>query len=74
MADTDHMPALIVLRPGDRVLVTLVDDPESDLANTFADALHESFPGVEFVIMGGVAGLAVMTGAQPSPQMMKRIG
>lgn len=64
---------MIILRPGDRVLVTLVDDPDAELANEFADALHDQFPGVEFTIMGGVAGIAVMTPPLPD-ETMRRIG
>lgn len=68
----DQIPAMIVLRPGDRVLVTLTDDPEEDMAQEFARVLHESFPGTEFIIMGGVAGLLVQSGTAPKKPVRRR--
>lgn len=71
--DNHFQPAVICLRPGDKVLVTLVEDPDAALANEFGEALHEAFPGVEFTIMGGVASVAVMAGS-PSTYTTRRIG
>lgn len=55
----DPNPTMIVLRPGDKVLVTLVDDPDPEDANEYARVLRDSFPGTEFVIFGGVSGFVV---------------
>lgn len=71
--DNHFAPAVICLRPGDKVLVTLVEDPDAELAHEFGAALHEAFPGVEFTIMGGVASVAVMAGTPPQTQV-RRIG
>jgi hypothetical protein len=54
-------PALIVLRPGDRVLLALVEDPTPEDAKTIAATLRGSFPGVDFTVIGGIAGLCVQT-------------
>lgn len=54
-------PALIVLRPGDKVLVTLVEDPTQKDADELANTLRASFPGVAFTVIGGVAGIAVQS-------------
>lgn len=66
-------PAMVVLRPGDKVLVSLVDDPEAEVANEYAASLHEAFPGVEFVILGGAAGIAVLHDTSP-PKPFRRVG
>lgn len=58
----DQTPVMVVLRPGDRVLVVLTEDPDLVEAQEFANTLHSHFPGTEFVVMGGVAGLAVQPG------------
>jgi hypothetical protein len=50
---------MIVLRPGDKVLVALVEDPSPEDAHQLAASLRKSFPRVEFVLVGGIAGLAV---------------
>lgn len=52
-------PAMLVLRPGDKVLVTLADDPDEETVLTVTRDLRRSFPGVEFTILTGVSGLAV---------------
>ncbi len=52
-------PALIVLRPGDKVLVTLADDPSPEDAHTVMTSLRKSFPGVDFTFLSGVSGLAI---------------
>ncbi len=54
-------PALIVLRPGDKVLVALVDDPGEAEAKDLANSLRASFPGVSFTVAGGIAGICVQT-------------
>lgn len=64
-------PTMILLRPGDRVMVVLNEDPGQDEALTYSEALHESFPGVEFVIVGGVTGVAVLP-AEPRPKKVAR--
>jgi len=57
-----NAPAMLVLRPGDKVLVCLHDDPSPEEAQEWARQLHGAFKGVEFTIAGGVAGLAVLGG------------
>lgn len=64
-------PTMILLRPGDRVMVVLHEDPEEEQALEYAAALQESFPGVEFVIVGGVVGVAAMA-AEPRPKKVPR--
>lgn len=66
---TSHSPAMVVLRRGDRVLLTLHEDPTPEEAQDYLAGLTGAFPGVEFVILGKVAGLAIQPGdaspAQP---------
>lgn len=50
---------LLVLRPGDNVLLTLTEDLASEEIQDMASKLHESFPGVDFTIMTGVASILV---------------
>jgi hypothetical protein len=50
---------LLVLRPGDNVLVSLTEDLDAEQIQDMAAKLRESFPGVEFTIMTGVAGILV---------------
>lgn len=58
---SDHPPAMLVLRPGDKVLVTLADDaPPPDTTTAVADALRRHFPGVDFLIVTGITGIAVL--------------
>lgn len=57
-------PAVIVLRRGDRVLIALNEDPSEDDAHQYMTGLHAAFPGVEFVVLGGVAGVAIQPGDQ----------
>lgn len=57
-----NAPAMLVLRPGDKVLVCLHDDPPPEEAQEWARQLHQAFRGVEFTVAGGVAGLAVLGG------------
>lgn len=48
-----------VLKPGDRVLVTLSDDTSTERAEMVRDTLHERFPDVEFLFLLG-AGVVVV--------------
>lgn len=57
-----NAPAVVVLRPGDRVLLATVHDPDPDEAQTWMQALAQDFPGIKFTIVGGVAGIAVQSG------------
>jgi len=50
---------LLVLRPGDNVLVSLTEDLDPEEIQDMASKLHESFPGVDFTIMTGVASILV---------------
>lgn len=54
-----NAPAMLVLRPGDKVLVALTEDPGTEACAEIAKTLNASFPRVEFTILTGVAGLAV---------------
>lgn len=60
--NTPAQPAMIALRNGDRVLIAMAEDPTPDEAHAYMDGLHKAFPGVEFVVLGNVAGVAVMPG------------
>lgn len=55
-------PALIVLRPGDKVLVTLADEVDDDTAKTVLATLRRSFRGCDFTILAGVTAVAVQPG------------
>lgn len=55
-------PALIVLRPGDRVLVTLAEDPGPEACKQIIAELRRSFRGCEFTVLAGVSGIAVQAG------------
>lgn len=57
-----NQPAMLVLRPGDHVMVCLVDDPSPDEAREWTRALSQSFRGVEFTLVGGVSGIVVQGG------------
>lgn len=57
---TAQSAAMIVLRRGDRVLVTMVEEPGEEDAAQYLDYLTRAFPGVEFVLLGGVAAVAVL--------------
>lgn len=52
-------PVFLVLRPGDRVLIALVDEPTEHEAVQYTGQLGAAFPGTEFTVIGGVAGLVV---------------
>jgi hypothetical protein len=55
-------PPMVVLRPGDRVLVAFTDEPDQDTTNTIAGSLRRTFPGVDFTVLTGVASIAVASG------------
>lgn len=57
-------PAVVVLRPGDRVLLAMTHDPEEPEAQAWMQALSQDFPGIKFTIVGGVAGIAVHSGKE----------
>lgn len=59
-------PALIVLRPGDKVLVTLADEVDDETAKTVLTTLRRSFRGCEFTILAGVTAVAVQPGNSPT--------
>lgn len=63
--DPSHAPALIVLRPGDRVLVTLAEDPGEYACKEILAELRRSFRGCEFTILSGVTTVAVESGRSP---------
>lgn len=56
---SDTQPPMIVLRPGDRVLLAVADEPSDDARKVMLAGLRDSFPGVEFVIATGIAGVLV---------------
>jgi protein involved in polysaccharide export with SLBB domain len=58
-------PAMIVLRPGDRVLVTLAEDPGEHACKEIVAELRRSFRGCEFTILSGVTTVAVEPGRSP---------
>jgi hypothetical protein len=53
---------MVVLRPGDRVLIALTEDGTSEELQQFTGALRRSFPKVSFTVIGGIAGMAVQGG------------
>jgi hypothetical protein len=55
-------PPMVVLRPGDRVLIALTDDPPGEEITAFTAQLRRSFPTVSFTVIGGIAGVAVQAG------------
>lgn len=55
-------PAVVVLRTGDRVLIALTEDPPVEDVHEYLVGLAGAFPGVQFVVMGGVAGMAILGG------------
>lgn len=52
-------PALIVLRPGDKVLVTLAEDASEEECTRIATHLKRSFRGCDFVVLAGIAGICI---------------
>jgi hypothetical protein len=53
---------MVVLRPGDKVLIALTDDPPGEEITQFTAQLRRSFPTVSFTVIGGIAGVAVQAG------------
>ena len=52
-------PPMVVLRPGDRVLVALAGESDPEVVQAITATLQDSFPGVEFVVMDGVVSILV---------------
>lgn len=61
-----NQPALILLRPGDKVLVTLAADPGEHACKEIVAELRRSFRGCEFTILAGVTTVAVQPGNSPA--------
>lgn len=61
-------PPMVVLRPGDRVLVTLTEDPGAEECQHVAAELRKAFPGVDVTVLAGVASICVQGGQQPWPE------
>lgn len=55
-------PPMVVLRPGDRVLIVLGGESDAEQVEQVSVTLRESFPGVEFVVMDGVTSICVQAG------------
>lgn len=55
-------PPMVLLRPGDRVLIALTEDVGPDEVQYFTAQLRRSFPKVSFTVIGGVASIAVQGG------------
>jgi hypothetical protein len=53
---------MVLLRPGDRVLIALTEDVGPEETQYFTSQLRRSFPRVTFTVVGGVAGIAVQGG------------
>lgn len=56
---SDTQPPMVVLRPGDRVLLAIADEPTDEDRKAMLAGLRDSFPGVEFVIATGITGVLV---------------
>lgn len=63
-----NSPAVVVLRPGDRVLLAMTHDPDPEEAQAWMQALSQDFPGIKFTVVGGVAGIAVQAVGGGEPQ------
>lgn len=50
--------AVLPLRSGDNVLVTMHDESSPEEARAMIDTLRERFPGVTFTVVSGVSGIA----------------
>lgn len=59
-------PAIVCLRPGDRVLLALREEPTPEQGQEWIAALSQDFPGVTFTLVGGTAGLAILPGKEPA--------
>src|SRR5262245_48273686 len=53
-------PAMLVLRSGDKVLVTLAEEPDPEAAAHVLEGLRKHFPGVDFMVATGISGIAVL--------------
>lgn len=60
-------PPMVLLRPGDRVLVVVEGDPPADECQHIASELRKSFPAVDFTVLGGIASICVQ-GGEPWPE------
>ena len=60
LARTD--PPMVLLRPGDRVLVAFTDEPGATVTEHITSGLRRAFPGVDFTVLTGVSGMAVQSG------------
>lgn len=61
-----QQPALVVLRPGDKVLLALTEDPGEDACKQILAELRRSFRGCDFTLLSGVTALAVEPGPASS--------
>lgn len=59
MSDADRIRQALVIRPGDRVLLTTQRLVTHNEAAEVVAGLEAQFPGAHFVIVGGVADVAV---------------
>lgn len=59
-------PPMVVLRPGDRVLIALTEDASPEELQQFTAGLRRSFPTVSFTVIGGIASIAVQAGGDQS--------
>lgn len=55
-------PPMVLLRPGDRVLVAFTGEPGQDTTAHIASGLRASFPGVDFTVLTGVTSIVVQPG------------
>lgn len=55
-------PPMVVLRPGDRVLIALEGEPPEEEIRQITAALQDSFPGVDFTVLDGVQSICVAGG------------
>lgn len=55
-------PPMVVLRPGDKVLIALQGESGPGDVAQISATLRDSFPGVEFVVMDGVRSICVSAG------------
>jgi hypothetical protein len=69
--DLPAYPGLLVLRPGDNVLIALTEDPSEEQATEYAAILGDSFPGVEFTVVGGVESVVVLPPTPTTPKVRR---
>jgi hypothetical protein len=58
----ESISSATILKPGDKVLVTLRDWPNPDDIAEYRKRLTERFPGVEFTVASGIDQVAVVPG------------